>query len=157
MLAMKHDFFPLFSPDDADLAALKWHKSFGYAVRNHMKGDVQTKIRAHRIVIERMVGRALVDGELCDHINGIRHDERRENLRVTTNAGNCQNRRTKLGALRGTSWSKKHNRWLAHVRANGRKIYAGSSKSREEAAAKAQALRLRLGFLSRDFSPVGTV
>lgn len=39
-------------------------------------------LREHRVIMERVIGRPLSRQEVVDHINGVRHDNRRENLRV---------------------------------------------------------------------------
>lgn len=41
-------------------------------------------VREHRRVMEAFIGRPLLGSEVVDHINGVRHDNRPENLRVTT-------------------------------------------------------------------------
>lgn len=74
---------------DSDLFEFKWHK--------HNAGYMQTgggnkKRYAHRIVLERKIGRPLRPGELCDHINRLKHDNRRENLRLADKSINSINR-----------------------------------------------------------------
>lgn len=54
-------------------------------------GFDQFKCRAHRLAWLYIYGRFPKDD--IDHINGIRHDNRIENLREATRAANCQNRR----------------------------------------------------------------
>lgn len=65
----------------AELSKHKWHLSNGYAVRASRKGS----ILMHRIV-NRTPG-----GMETDHINRVRLDNRRCNLRTCTRAQNAQN------------------------------------------------------------------
>lgn len=71
-----------------------------------------------------------------DHINGIRTDNRIENLRPCTQQQNCFNTKgyTSSG-VKGVTWHKKDKRWQAQLSINGRNTYLGSYKTVEEAAA----------------------
>lgn len=51
---------------------------FGYVVR----WDGERQRLEHRVVMEQTLGRALEDYENVHHLNGIRHDNRPENLEV---------------------------------------------------------------------------
>jgi len=62
-------------------------KSKGYTYimnKDHPRANVSGYVAEHIIVAERMIGRKLNIGEIAHHINGIRDDNREENLLVMT-------------------------------------------------------------------------
>ena len=56
-----------------------------------------------------------------DHINGIKNDNRIENLRVATHQQNAQNQVN----ARGTSFTKSRQKWRATIKANGKLNHLG--------------------------------
>jgi HNH endonuclease/AP2 domain len=64
-----------------------------------------------------------------DHKNGVRHDNRIENLRTATNQQNGQNQVN----ARGTSFNKKRKKWSAQIYVNYKKIHLGYYDTEEEA------------------------
>ena len=77
-------------------------------------------------------------GELeIDHINGIKNDDRIENLRLATRSQNQYNRppiRTNKTGYKGVS--RHHRKWRAQITdSNGRNALIGSFDTPEEAAA----------------------
>lgn len=72
-----------------------------------------------------------------DHINGVRNDNRIENLRLATRSQNCQNRtRLHIGNTSGTTgvyWDKKQERWRALIGINGRRKHLGRFDTKEDA------------------------
>lgn len=128
---------PKFSPEDADLSAITWLGVNDYARRNH--------VRAHRVVLERKIGRPLVDGELTDHINRDKLDNRRENLRIADKSVNAVNTGIRADNSTGYNgvhlyWPKEYQkrgwakRWVFHIhRKNQKTFYSKSYKTPEEA------------------------
>lgn len=73
-----------------------------------------------------------------DHINGVRDDNRIENLRLVTPSQNQWNRprqKSNHHALKGITYRKDRDRWVASIRVNGKKHYLGYFNTPEEAHA----------------------
>lgn len=90
---------------------------------------------AHRLVWRYVTGE-WPDGQI-DHINGVRDDNRFENLRVATNTQNAYNSRKKRinkSGFKGVSRST-HGRWQAQIRVNGKNRGLGLFDTPEEAHA----------------------
>ena len=91
------------------------------------------RCRAHQLAWLWVVGEWPA-GEI-DHINGVRSDNRWENLRLVTVGGNAQNKCGKLGAsgLRGVRFHKQNRNWVAAIKINRKAIHLGSFATPEEA------------------------
>lgn len=127
--------FALISGDDSALADNFWSVDpHGYVRRRG--GGQETKL--HRAVCKG----ELADGLVVDHINRDKLDNRRENLRVITQAQNCQNQRSRGGSSehRGVSLTR-DGRWQAHGTLNGRMTHLGFFDIEQEAADAAAAWR----------------
>ena len=123
--------------DDYELVSRhKWHatrKAGGdiyYAARCVRIGKYkQTKIRMHRFIVNAQ------DGVQVDHENGDGLDNRRSNLRITTNQQNQHNRSANKGKkFKGVIVDKRSYR--ARIYLHGEAFYMGPFAS-EDAAAKA--------------------
>lgn len=118
--------------DDADYDWLAKHKWFydgeSYAVRK--AGNVNLSM--HRVVLNAS-GPVVVD-----HINGDGLDNRRQNLRIVTQAQNLYNKRPnqrpKTSQYKGVSLNKKVNRWQAFIKKGDERRYLGLYDSEEDAA-----------------------
>jgi len=81
-----------------------------------------------------------------DHTNGVRDDNRIENLRLASRSENLQNKsmqRNNTSGLIGVSWRANRKHWIAQIRVGGTHRYLGSFKTAELArdaylAAKAE-------------------
>ena len=66
---------------------------------------------------------------MIDHINGIRSDNRIENLRDVTNTINQHNQKTahtnSKSGLIGASWNVKNKAWKSQIKHQGNVIYLG--------------------------------
>lgn len=89
------------------------------------------KKKAHRIIWE-MINGEIQDGMEIDHINGIRNDNRIENLRVVNRSENQLNAKRRSGSnavFTGVGFHKKTGKWCARFR----NIHLGSYNNVVEA------------------------
>jgi hypothetical protein len=110
----------------------------GYAVTN-LNGRVY---RLHRLAWLYMTGAWPVD--MIDHKNGRRADNRWENLREATRSQNNANKGAfSAHGFKGATYNKRQGRWLAQIKANGRRHYLGYYDTPEEAHAAYAAAAIR--------------
>lgn len=84
----------------------------------------------HRIIASAFLGLDITDlKKQVDHINGVRHDNRLENIRLVTHQQNNFNRTTSLGYC----WRKQKNKWCARIKLNNREIFLGYFINEEDA------------------------
>ncbi|QJT70429.1 hypothetical protein [Microcystis phage MaeS] len=124
--------------DDEDFEYLnqfKWYLgNYGYARRNAKVNDGKRKT----LFIHRIVTNAL-DGEVIDHINRNRLDNRKENLRKVTmqqNRINSDNQTGNTSHFRGVSYNKRTGKRKAQIKCNYKTHTLGYFSTEEEAALK---------------------
>lgn len=84
----------------------------------------------HRIIASAFLGLDITDLKIqVDHINGIRNDNRLENLRLVT----CQQNHFNRTKARGYSWNKQHRKWQAKIKINGKTQHLGYFDTEESA------------------------
>ena len=119
--------------------AAKWIKP-GDIVGSLIKGYVCTKYKYTRYSVHRIIWllhhKKFPNGSI-DHINGIRSDNRIQNLRDCTHRENLSNTKKHREGKR-VGYTKYGNRYCAQIKINGRKIYLGSFKTEKEAVDKYQ-------------------
>lgn len=107
-----------------------WNKE-GY----RMVGDNGNKYRVHRLVALAFIPNPNNYPEI-DHINGIRDDNRIENLRWTTHQQNLMNvgiRTNNTTGIIGVCWSKRYNKWKAQLTYKYKHYNIGLYETIEEA------------------------
>lgn len=82
--------------------------------------------------------------EQVDHINGIPHDNRPENLRSATHAQNCMNRKPMGSSAKGCYWQKNRRKWIAQIGFEGKRITIGYYDTEQQAASAYAAKSLEL-------------
>jgi hypothetical protein len=151
-------------PRDASLfssvgSARRWHSNFcgkpaltaknsnGYRI-GIVLGRV---VNAHRVVWILHNG-PIPDGMHIDHLNGNRLDNRLANLRLATPSQNLRNAkmpRTNKSGVTGVSWAKRHKKWKAELRHDGKTLMLGMFDSLEDAAAARVAGNALYGYTAR--------
>lgn len=127
---------------DADLVRENWtanssptsHTMYAYRKIGERK---KSKSRfMHRVVLERALGRLLEDYETVDHVDTDGLNNRRENLRLATQANQLMNMpvssRNKSG-YKGVCWHKAMKKWHAQIQHNGKQASLGFFDTPEEA------------------------
>lgn len=81
----------------------------------------------HRLIYNLLNGSVM--GYHIDHINGIRNDNRIENLRLVTHRENMMN----VTTAKGYCWSKEKKMWRAEIHLDGKGKHLGYFKQEEDA------------------------
>jgi hypothetical protein len=98
----------------------------GIIIRDKVK--TRFKIAFHRLVACAYLGLDHTNKKLClDHINGIRNDNRVDNLRIVSNQQNCFNRKNVKG------FSTRNNKFIAEIQLNGQTIPLGTFDNERDA------------------------
>lgn len=82
---------------------------------------------AHVIIWEMLHG-PIPDGLEIDHINGVKWDNRRSNLRLATRQQNKMNGSaysTSKTGIRGVQWDKEHSKYRVRIMVSGKYIHLG--------------------------------
>lgn len=126
---------------DAQNSCSAWNSKFSNKeaftsiCRGYKSGAIFGKnYRAHRVIWAIFYGK-WPKGQI-DHINGLRSDNRIENLRDVTNEENHKNmkiRSDNSSGVMGVFFYKSRKKWEAYIKADGRKKHLGYFASIDEA------------------------
>lgn len=136
---------------------LRWKEARSNMIKGSIAGSIHPSgykvvtiesesYKLHRI-IWIMLFANIPDGFYIDHINGIKFDNRLENLRLATNSQNQQNRpapKNSSSGYRGVTWHKQMQKWMARICHNGKRTTIGFYDNAEDAyeAYKKEAITL---------------
>lgn len=98
----------------------------GYLRISTRMNNIAITINQHQFIYYLATGEVV---EIIDHINGIKTDNRIENLRSVSQQVNQWNRNT----AKGYHWNTKENIWKAQIRVNYKRINLGRYNTEEEA------------------------
>jgi hypothetical protein len=133
--------YALVDDEDAHLVeGRRWFlQNAGYPEANTRNVDnVRKRVLMHRVILGLSPG----DGQITDHINRDKLDNRRENLRLVTASANAQNRIRPSGRYsRYRGVTRKNGQWAAVATVAQKQHYLGSFATEEEAAQAAAAWR----------------
>ena len=124
-------------------------KSLGY-IRIRIDGKIY---QAHRLAWLYHYGEWPKYG--LDHINRIKDDNRIENLRDVDqyeNMRNTGNPSDNTSGIKGISWHKKANKWMARIAVNGKDKHLGLYKSFHNAVCARHVAETCLGWQGCDSS-----
>ena len=99
------------------------------------KGYRQICLKRHKHIAEHRLAWFMVYGKwprsCIDHINGVRDDNRIENLREATVAENGQNlaRKNNKTGYSGVRYHSRSGTWVARITVNRREIYLGHANT----------------------------
>lgn len=127
----------------ADKDAMTATNSYGYSIITIFC----TKFMAHRVIWAYHYGEWPINE--IDHINGIKRDNRLENLRDVTTSENQKNRCLAIintsGSM-GVGFHKRQKKWRAYIASEGKQYHLGTFKTQLEALEARRAAEIRFGF-----------
>ncbi|MCY1427444.1 HNH endonuclease [compost metagenome] len=144
---------------DLDTGVFTWVKTRGskapagsVAGTVHYSGYRQIHIygktyQAHRLAWLAFYGE--FPSDQIDHINGIRDENRMENLRAVSNKENGKNQaapRNNTSGMVGVYWDIATGKWRSNIKIDGRKITIGRYSNFFDAVAARKSAEISYGF-----------
>lgn len=107
------------------------------------------KRRRHHVVVWELDNGPVPRGYEIDHINGVRTDNRIENLRLVTRSQNMKNAKTYItnrSGATGVCWHKQKKKWRARLIHEYKQIHLGYYDDWFDAVCARQSANNRYGF-----------
>lgn len=125
-------------------------KPAGFPFNGYIGVKIDGKLyKAHRICWLMTFGLLKTDYEI-DHINGVRSDNRLENLREVTRSENLRNRGIAINnksGVPGVYWHKHSKKWHSTIYVEKQRFHLGSFISIEDAQKTRVEAEAKFGFL----------
>ena len=121
-----------------------WAKQYCWHL--NANGYAATRYKGNNTIFHDIAFQERYKGQIIDHINGNRLDNRMANLRVVNrqqNAFNTGMRSDNTSGHIGVSWSKAKSKWVAQIQINGKSIYLGRYSLIEDAIAAREAAEVK--------------
>lgn len=107
------------------------------------------RVKAHQVIWVMTYGQLPEKGYEIDHINGVRSDNRLENLRAVSKHTNGKNQRLQsrnTTGVAGVSWYKPTKKWLVRINIDKETVCGGYFTSFQEACEIRAMLALQNGY-----------
>lgn len=125
--------------DDEDftwLSEYPWKLgTHGYACISYYLGGGRKNRKVRTVYLHRLVNKT-PSGAITDHINGNKLDNRKTNLRTTSQGVNVFNaglRKDNKSGYQGVCWIKSDKKWRARINIEGKNVQLGDRKILEDA------------------------
>ena len=115
---------------EKDFKNLKWT-----VTKNRNKLYAQKMVNGKNIYLHRYIMNC-PKGKYVDHINHNTLDNRKQNLRITTNADNLRNGEIRINnktGVKGVYFDKERNKYVVMIKVNYKGIFLGRFDTLEEA------------------------
>ena len=100
----------------------------------------------HRLIFSAYYGRDIREGFFITHKNGVQNDNRIANLKETESKGCGSGYTNNTSGHTGVSWDKNKNLWKSRISIDGKRIYLGNFKTKEEAIEARIAAEVKHGY-----------
>lgn len=116
-----------------------------YAIMTIYYGKINGKYKNNTIRLHRIVMNCTDSKSFIDHINHNTLDNRKANLRLTSNNKNSKNRKGKntnnKSGYRNVTWLKNENKWMVQLQINGKNTRLATFDDVDEAGKFAEDAR----------------
>ena len=142
------------SKHNAELACSAWNSRFAgkdaltaFNCNGYKTGSILNRCYlAHRIIWAMVYDEW---PENIDHINGVRDDNRIQNLRSVSRSENNRNKKRQsnnASGVCGVNWHKQHSKWRAYIKADGKVKNLGYFTDFDDAVAARKEAEAEYGY-----------